>query len=186
MNTILWEVSYSSSPKAIHYCKKCGTKTEHLSSDLFRVNAQQKSLDIWLIYRCSHCKSTWNLPLHSRINPKTLTKDLLAKFTNNERELAMQYAMDPNLLKQNGGDLLLPPYQIIGEVPDFSHDVCIHITSKYPSKLKVSKILKEKLELSNKIFEALATKGILRMENEQDIGKCRLESKAAVQLFARS
>lgn len=100
MEKLFWEVQYLSPPKTIRYCKKCSMKTEHISAGLFRVNAQQKSLDIWLIYRCASCKTTWNSAVYSRVNPKSLDHKLLNRFMNNDSELAQKYAMDTVLLKK--------------------------------------------------------------------------------------
>jgi hypothetical protein len=72
MERVLWEVRHPEPPKIVRYCKTCGAKAEYVSSGLFRVNAQQKSLDIWLVYRCTTCKSTWNMTIYSRINPKSI------------------------------------------------------------------------------------------------------------------
>jgi hypothetical protein len=33
----------------------------------FRTNAQKKRIDVWLIYRCSTCDETWNLPIYERV-----------------------------------------------------------------------------------------------------------------------
>ena len=46
MKIVNWDINYLSPPPAIKYCKKCGKKTEHICSELFRVNAQRKYLDI--------------------------------------------------------------------------------------------------------------------------------------------
>lgn len=180
IKTILWEVQYLSPPKTIRYCKKCSAKTEFASSDLFRVNAQQKSLDIWLIYRCIHCKTTWNLTLYSRINTKSLAPELLAKFMGNDQELAQQYAMDTELLARNGAETEAPLYQILGEPADLTQELRLVITSRYPSKLKLAKILREKLCLSAKAFDQMISEGRIRIENGGDIHKCKLQGEVRV------
>ena len=50
MRKVIWEVRYLSLPQVLRHCKKCGQKTLFTCSEKFRVNAQQKTLDIWLIY----------------------------------------------------------------------------------------------------------------------------------------
>lgn len=180
MRTIFWEVQYLSPPKTLRYCKKCGAKTEFASSDLFRVNAQQKSLDIWLIYRCIHCKTTWNHTIYSRIDTKSLPHDLLEKFMNNDPQLARQYAMDTALLTRNGAEIQAPRHQILGEPVDFTEVLRLNITDKHSSKLRLAKILREKLCLSGKAFDQLVSDGVIRMENSADIHKCKLQGEAAV------
>lgn len=180
MEMIFWEVKYSSPPKTIHYCKKCGMKTEHKSSGLFRVNAQQKSLDIWLIYKCVHCKGTWNLTIYSRINPKNIHGDLLNKFIGNDSALAQQCAMDAALLKKNGAEIDEPLYSVIGDAVDFTRDIQIKIVSQYPTKVKASKILRGKLSLSKKDFDEMVSSGIICLENGADIHKCKMQHDIVV------
>lgn len=186
MEEILWEVQYLSPPKTIRYCKKCGMKTEHVSSGLFRVNAQQKSLDIWLIYRCASCKATWNLTIYSRINPKRIGQTLLNQFMNNDSELAQRYAMDTELLKRSGAEIDAPSYSIIGEMIDFTKDVKLKIVSKYSEKVKVSKILREKLSLTKTGFDEMVSNGVIRLENGADIHKCKLQHDIAVLISGAS
>ena len=180
MKTVFWEVKYLSPPKTIHYCKKCGMKTEHVSSGLFRVNAQQKSLDIWLIYRCVNCKTTWNLTIYSRINPKSIDRKLLDKFIGNDREFTQRYAMDTDLLKKNGAETEIPSYSVTGDAIDFTEDVQLKIVSEYPSKVKVSKILREKLSLTKKVFDEMVSSGVIRLENGADIHKCKMQRDIVV------
>ena len=52
LRTVVWEVQYQTPPPAVRYCKKCGSQKEFVSSGQFRVNAQRKYLDVWLIYKC--------------------------------------------------------------------------------------------------------------------------------------
>ncbi|WP_243015095.1 DUF1062 domain-containing protein, partial [Brevibacillus borstelensis] len=68
MQIVNVDIQYLSPPPAIKYCKKCGKKTEYVCSGLFRVNAQCKYLDIWLIYKCSNCDSTWNMTIYVNAN----------------------------------------------------------------------------------------------------------------------
>lgn len=175
MNTIVWEVKYLSLPRVIRYCKKCGVKTEYTSSGSFRVNAQKKHLDIWLIYRCAQCKTRWNLTIYSRVNPQNIGRDMLNKFTCNHAGLVRQYAMDTRLIKGNGADVKTPPYRILGDDIDLSQKTRVKIVSEYPSGLHLSKILREKLSLSQKVFDQMVSGGMIQIENGADIHRCRLQ-----------
>ncbi|WP_340701200.1 DUF1062 domain-containing protein [Brevibacillus borstelensis] len=99
MQIVNVDIQYLSPPPAIKYCKKCGKKTEYVCSGLFRVNAQRKYLDIWLIYKCSNCDSTWNMTIYSRINPKSIASEILEGFHSNNGELVEKYAMDTELIQ---------------------------------------------------------------------------------------
>ncbi len=185
METIFWEVDYVSPPKIIRHCKKCGTKTEYVSSGMFRVNAQQKLLDVWLVYRCASCKTTWNLPIFRRISPAGIGRELLDKFLGNDGELALKYAMDTDLLERNGAAVMPLDYRIVGDEVDFSRDVRLVIASRSPCKIKVSQLLREKLCLSNRVFDKMVSSGRVRMENGAGINRCKLHDSAIV-LFGGS
>ena len=90
-NHVIWKIEYCAPPAVLRYCKKCGKKEEYLCSGEFRVNAQQKNLDIWLIYKCNHCNTTWNSAIYSRVSPQKLGADLLERFYKNDE--SWQYSM---------------------------------------------------------------------------------------------
>ena len=111
MKKIIWEVQLLSVPPVLKYCKKCGGKSPFVCSGQFRVNAQRKYLDIWLIYKCANCDTTWNATLYSRISPQALAPDLLEAFYKNDQTMAEQYAMNFDLLRRNGVEVGFPYIQ---------------------------------------------------------------------------
>lgn len=180
MKKFVWEVRYASPPAVLKHCRKCGNPTEYVSSECFRVNAQRKSLDIWLIYNCKKCKTSWNLTIFSRINPQSLDLDLLEKFHSNDKELASEYAANIELIKHNGGRLSTPDYEICGE--DFSFDdfAQLQINSPYSMPVKVSSVIREKLNLSKKQYEEMLADGRIKSVPERDLQKCKLNGNITV------
>lgn len=176
MKKIVWEVEYLSLPPVFKYCKKCREKKEFICSGQFRVNAQRKSLDIWLIYKCSSCDTTWNATLYSRISPQSLNPELLEAFHGNDEMLVEQFAMNTDLLQKNGVEIGLPSYSIIGE--DFSptEAVTLEIKSKYSVPIKVAAIIREKLHLSQKDYSQLIDSEKIKSIPELDLYKCKLKS----------
>ena len=108
MKKIIWKIEPLGLPLVLRHCKKCGKTSEFSCSGQFRVNAQRKYLDIWLIYKCAKCDTTWNAAVYSRVSPQALNANLLEGFYSNEEGLARQYAMDFQFLKGNGADVLRP------------------------------------------------------------------------------
>lgn len=184
MEQIVWEVRYLEPPKVIRHCKKCRTKAEYTSSEHFRVNAQQKSLDIWLIYRCTACKTTWNLTIYSRISPNSIDCESLNKFLSNDIELAKQYAMDTDLLKRNGAKPETPQYCVLGDPIDFTKDVELRITSRHLAQIRVEKILREKLSLTRKDFDQMVSSKVIRLKNDLDIHKSKINHEIVVLVSA--
>ncbi len=177
---VIWDIQYGSPPTVLRHCKKCGRKSEYVSSGEFRVNAQQKNLDIWLIYKCSHCNTTWNSTIYSRVPPQRLGVALLERFHRNDEDLAMQYAMYIPLLQRNGAETILPDYQIIGEDVSLEKAVTIKIQSKYLLPLKISSVLRRKLGVSQREFDELLSNSRIKSNTEQDLRKCKLSADTLI------
>ena len=174
MKQIKWTVQYLTAPTALRYCKHCGVKTTFVSSGLFRVNAQQKSLDIWLIFKCQHCDTTWNCTILSRANPGTLQKSLLQGFHTNDETLAMQYATDAALLKRNGAAPGVPQLALLGPDVGSEPPVCIELTAPWPAEYKAAAAIRQKLGLSRSQFDQLCESGRLTCLSGQNLKKCNL------------
>lgn len=176
MKKLTWEVQYLSALPIFRYCKKCREKKEFISSGQFRVNAQRKSLDIWLIYKCSSCDTTWNATLFSRIAPQSLKPELLEAFHKNDEALAEEFAMDSDLLQKNGVEIGRPLYSVIGEAFSINEDVTLEIKSKYCTNIKVSSIVREKLHLSQKEYSQRINNGTIKSIPELDLHRCKLKN----------
>ncbi|MFR7812752.1 MAG: DUF1062 domain-containing protein [Butyricimonas faecihominis] len=69
------------------------------------MNAQKRNIDVWLIYRCVECDSTYNLTILSRTKPELIKKDLFSKFSENDEELSWEYAFSSEIGRKNGVEL---------------------------------------------------------------------------------
>lgn len=183
MQEVIWEVQYLSPPAVQRYCKKCGKKTNYTSSGLFRVNGQGQYLDVWLIYKCSNCDATWKSTIYSRINPKNLSPGLLEQFHTNDSILAEKYAMDFELLRRNGAVAGLPNYKVEGKEICLNTPIQLYIKCKYPSQIKVSAILRDKLSLSQRAYENMLTSGQIISSQGLDLKKCKLHTEVILLLL---
>lgn len=86
----------------IHRCGGCGKKMRFVCAGKFRVNANGRRLDVWLIYRCEKCGHTLNIPLCERAAPGKIPGGLYKKFLENDRELAESYAQNRGFFKGKG------------------------------------------------------------------------------------
>lgn len=75
------------------------------STGKFRVNANGRRLDVWLIYRCETCGRTLNVPVYERTAPERLGQELYRGFLENDPELAERFAGDRGFLKSRGFQL---------------------------------------------------------------------------------
>lgn len=175
MKKIIWEVQSLSLLPVLKYCKKCGRKNLFACSQQFRVNAQRRYLDIWLIYKCCDCNTTWNATVYSRISPQSIKPQLLDGFYKNDNELVEKYAMDSQFLQENGVEVGLPQYSVIGDCFSLNETVQLEIKSKYSLSVKVSSVVRSKLLLSEKEYLQLITSGKIKSFPNQDLKKCKLK-----------
>lgn len=96
----IWEVKAKNTPLLKKKCNQCDSERFYCG-EKFRMNAQKKNIDIWLIYRCVKCKNTYNMTLFSRTKTESLHKDLFTRFSENNKETAWQYAFSPETRRKN-------------------------------------------------------------------------------------
>ena len=79
-------------PACMRRCSKCGRLRKFVCSGKFRVNANGKRLDVWLIYRCERCDTTWNQEIYTRVKPDRIDRGLYQAFLDNDWETALRFA----------------------------------------------------------------------------------------------
>lgn len=93
-------------PEVIRKCPKCGKKTHFINTKRFRVNANKNRVDVWLIYQCRKCKSTWNMTIYERKNPKKILAEEYERFLANDEDLAKEYGKDKDIHVKNRAELV--------------------------------------------------------------------------------
>lgn len=101
----IWEVIPTDTPLFKRKCSKCKSSNLYYCSDKFRLNAQKKSIDVWLIYKCIKCDNTCNITILSRTRPELIDKELYQKFMMNDEQTAWKYAFDTETAKRNNLEL---------------------------------------------------------------------------------
>lgn len=158
-----WTIVPKSSPVVNRHCPKCGIKTDFINSKRFRVNANGKNLDIWLIFNCSKCKSKWNLSIHERINPKKIDREVYSEFMNNDLKLANLFGADTAIHRKNNSELVYESsdYEVhrktIQENPSCNAYREIKILCPEFISLRLDKFLADQLRISrSKLSEILS------------------------------
>lgn len=93
MSSLTWRVCAVDAPRVRRSCPRCNTTRPFAHSGCFRVNGNGRKLDVWLIYRCTHCDRTWNREVFARVRPEDLGHDLV-RYERNDPELAHAVACD--------------------------------------------------------------------------------------------
>lgn len=176
-------------PGVLRNCSHCGCRSHFVCSGKFRVNAQQKKLDVWLIYRCENCDRTWNMEIFSRVSPGSIPIKLYQGFLENDRALAFRYAFDAQILAKNEAapcfDGLL--YEIEGEEPDprvfWKAPVTLRIEVPYRLPLRLDKFLSEKLSVPRSRIREYCERGAIRYDGSADMPDvCKLRLKEDITL----
>ena len=161
---VLWKVIPTCPPRIIRPCERCGRPRSFSCSEKFRVNANQKRLDAWLIYKCTSCDRTWNCTILSRVDAREVDRCLLGRLQANHRPTAWAYAFDYGLLRRNGVEVEPTiAYTIVGEdlqLDGSSHScVTVLLTAEQPLLVRIDALLAKKLGLSRAQLGALFSSG---------------------------
>ncbi|MCA1057467.1 DUF1062 domain-containing protein [Rossellomorea aquimaris] len=162
-NQFTYEIIAQETPIVKRNCSKCKTNTEFYCSEKFRVNANQKIMDIWLIYNCTHCEGTWNYPILSRVNINKIDSVLIQKFMNNDIETIWNYAFQINKLRKLCNDVMTDiRYELKKEKLDSqSNEVTFRLSYKYDFGLRIDKLIAEILGISRSKVNKLSQDGTI-------------------------
>ena len=97
---VLWTLVPQRAPQPWLHCSHCGDPRPFESSSKFRLNANGKRLDAWLIYHCTACGQVWNRPLLERRPAAAVDPQLLAALQQNDPHLARHLAFDVEDLRR--------------------------------------------------------------------------------------
>ena len=164
----IWEIKPKNAPALKRKCNHCNCDRFHCSNK-FRMNAQKRNIDVWLIYRCVECDSTYNLTILSRTKPEQIKKELFRKFSENDEELAWEYAFSSETGRKNSVELDYSSveYEIlhddisINDILNADDEfVTFKIQTRFEFGLKLSSVIRTCLGLSanqlNRLIEAKA------------------------------
>jgi len=96
-----WLVCPTGLPLIRRRCLSCRS-AQYRSSGKFRVNANHKLLDVWLLALCVGCGETVKLTVLERVHVRAIDPSALTRFHDNDLELAAKVLADPRLLRRNG------------------------------------------------------------------------------------
>lgn len=149
--TVTWTVTPVGYQHIAKRCPACNVKRDFAPSGAIRVNSQKKLLDIWSIYKCTHCDYTWNIALFSRLHVSKINRELLQRLLQNDAAMVHYYAADLATLKRNRAE---PSGQ-----PDFRiHEqwsvtlmayqrITVRVRVSQPFRISLLSILKKQLKL---------------------------------------
>lgn len=143
--------------RIVRNCSKCGGKATYINTENFRVNANGNAVDVWLIYQCEKCKTTYNLSVYERVRPKSIQREEYDRYMRNDKDLAWKVSYTPSILKANHVEVdssgvnyeLVVREENSGEL-DWNEvqESQILIENPYQLRIRFDRILSEMLGLS--------------------------------------
>lgn len=87
-------------PTVLRRCHACASE-RFRTSGKFRVNANHKLLDAWLLVLCTGCGDTAKLTVLERMNVRSVRPELLDRMHDNDPALAAELLQDPVVRRRN-------------------------------------------------------------------------------------
>ena len=91
--------------KILRFCPGCGGRSVYGSTGNFRVNANGRQVDVWLIYQCEKCGHTYNLAIYERVRPKEIPGEEYRSFLENDGQAALRWGTDKGVFARNRAEI---------------------------------------------------------------------------------
>jgi hypothetical protein len=144
----------SESALALHrHCPRCKLRRRFVSSGKFRVNAQKKRLDAWLIFRCTVCDDRWNWPVHERRPVGALDPMEFDGLMRNDPELATRHAAAA--IQQSAAGIIQEPSIALSILEPATADARTIEIVIAGAGLRLDRLLARALMLGRREIEAL-------------------------------
>ena len=165
---VRWHVIPLHTPRVLRHCATCGTVRRFASSDRFRLNCQQVTVDVWLVYKCIECDGTWNCAIIERCPVKSIAPRRYRLFERNDKDLAWSYAFDYRVLA-GAGVHVDTTFEVRVESSESGLDGhmdrsrIIVIELSHPGIIRLDRLVAQQLRISRASVEELYDKGQLRI-----------------------
>jgi hypothetical protein len=165
----LWVIRELGLPAIVKACVSCRS-TRHHPTGKFRVNANGKLLDAWMLICCELCGRTSKISIHERIHVQALESERLLMFENNDPAMVRDLAMDGALARKAAYQLDwsgtweletdMPFYELEREDPA---PFKVIIRFELPVPIRVEKLLMTGLGLSRSAVRGMVDSGRIRL-----------------------
>lgn len=160
-NIATWEVRRTGLPSIQRHCLSCGGDT-FKASGKFRVNANGKLIDVWLLLHCTRCDRTDKATVIER--SASIDSALLPRFENNEADLIVDVLLDPATARRNRFTLeWANSWEIISdaETPGRQYPYSARVTFTDPIPLRPIHVISRGLGISRSKIKQMVDTGLI-------------------------
>jgi hypothetical protein len=159
-----WRVQPVALPVVWRHCTRCAQLQAFICSERFRINAQKKLLDVWLIYRCQRCEERWKCAVLSRQSVTAIEPERLAAFECNDAAMVQRHACDLARLQQHVARIEVSEQvrierQLEPQSVEMGDVVRFEVT--WPCKVRLERLLAGELCNSRSLLQRLHADGRL-------------------------
>ncbi|BAB50847.1 DUF1062 domain-containing protein [Mesorhizobium japonicum] len=163
---IHWAITPEIAPQPLINCNRCGGVKAYRCSGKFRVNANGKRIDVWLIYRCVDCDNSWNFGIFERCNRRDIEPVLLQALESNDAGLARRHAFDIATLRNQVGRVEEFPdvavhKRLLGGASESAATLELQLGLEMPTSLRLDRLLASELGISRSRLQTLAERRLL-------------------------
>jgi hypothetical protein len=138
LHAVVWTLRAARPPRVWRHCPRCDARRAFASSERFRVNAQKRRVDVWLIHRCPDCDFTWNATVVERATPEEIGAARYALFQDNDAATAWACAF-----AVPGADLAAVP--VVVDRPPLVLPARVTLVHRDPVRPRVDRLLAQEL-----------------------------------------
>ena len=158
-----WTVVPTCLPLVRRRCHVCGSE-RFRASGKFRVNANHKLIDAWLLALCTACGETAKLAVLERVPVRSIRPALLDRLHHNDPRLTAELLLDPGLHRRNRVALDWDDaWRLDTGGPDHLDREVIDVSVRFAARIPVRpvRLIAEGCGLSRATVERLITEGKL-------------------------
>jgi hypothetical protein len=162
----LWAVRESGLPTVVKPCVDC-SGARHRPSGKFRLNANGKLLDVWLLLNCTSCGGTSKVPVHERVRVQSLDQPRRMAYEINDPAVVRELTMSASLASKNGYRLdWTGTWELATDTPFYSPAdpaaLRVLISFELPAPVRVERLLMLGLCLSRGEVRRMVADGRIR------------------------
>ena len=163
----LWAVRQRGLPTVVRPCPDCSGARHHPSGK-FRVNANGKLLDVWLLLLCAACGQTSKVPVHERVHVGSLEPARRVAYEINDLEVVRELAISASLAAKNGYRLdWSGTWELHTDMPFYTLDdpepLKVLVGFELPAPVRVERLLMLGLGLSRGTVRRLVADRRIRL-----------------------
>lgn len=173
------------------HCSRCACNL-YYCSEKFKVNSDEKNIDVWIIYRCLNCDETYNISVVSKADKYSINSYQFNKFYKNDKQTVFAYAFDSMTATKNNTfmEYGTTGYTLSGDactcIEKIFNSNCesveIGIACMFDIHIRLSNIMKKLIGISSGQFKEMIDNEIITVQGVDNIKGYKVGHGAIISL----